>query len=81
MRTSFVTWFPETSRGVLWRYSDAEASANFEELDADEKEIALIEKDKAMCAKAYEIARYLINHDAYTARWETYKPVRELFFA
>ena len=53
--------------------------ANFEELDASEKEIALFEKDQATCAKAYEVATYLNNHDAYTARWEIFEPLRELF--
>ena len=53
--------------------------ANFEELDADEKEIALFEKDQATCAKAYEVATYLNNHDAYTARWDIVQPLRELF--
>ena len=41
--------------------------ANFEELDADEKEIALFEKDRAICAKAYKVATYLNNNHAYTA--------------
>lgn len=53
--------------------------ANFEELDANEKEIALFEKDRATCAKAYEVATYLNNHDAYTARWDIPEQLRELF--
>ncbi len=53
--------------------------ANFEELNADEKGIALFEKERATCAKAYEVATYLNNHDAYTAHWDLADPSRELF--
>ncbi len=53
--------------------------ANFEELDADEKEIALFEKDRAICAKAYKVATYLNNNHAYTAGWDIFQPWRELF--
>ncbi|MCJ1284646.1 hypothetical protein MMC26_003981 [Xylographa opegraphella] len=52
---------------------------NFDDLDADEKNIALFEKDRAVSAKAYEVATYLNNHDAYTARWEIFDPLREYF--
>ncbi|KAL9100876.1 MAG: hypothetical protein Q9163_003803 [Psora crenata] len=52
---------------------------NFEELDADEKSIALFENERATSAKAYEVATYLNNHDAYSARWEIFGPLRELF--
>lgn len=52
--------------------------ANFDELDDDEKRIAEFEKDRATCAKAYEVATYLNNHDAYTARWDLAEPLREL---
>ncbi|KAL9116756.1 MAG: hypothetical protein Q9187_006715 [Circinaria calcarea] len=64
-------------------YSDGKGlpklPANFEDLDADEKEIALFEKERATYAKAYEVATYLNNHDAYTAKWEFFEPLRELF--
>lgn len=53
--------------------------ANFEELGADEKEIALFKKDQATCTKAYEVATYLNNRDAYTARWDLAEPLREFF--
>ena len=53
--------------------------ANFDDLDADEKEIALFDKERATCAKAYEVATYLNNHDAYTAKWKFFEPLRELF--
>lgn len=33
----------------------------------------------AACAKAYEIATYLNNRDAYTARWKLFDPLREYF--
>ena len=56
-----------------------ELPANFEDLDADEKAIALLEKDRAIRAKAYEVATYLNNRDAYAARWEVFEPLRELF--
>ena len=52
---------------------------NFGDLDADEKKIALFENDRATSAKAYEVATYLNNHDAYTARWEIFDPLREHF--
>ena len=52
---------------------------NFDDLDADDKNIALFIKDKAKLAKAYEIATYLNNRDAYTAKWEIFSPLRELF--
>ena len=52
---------------------------NFDDLDADEKSMALFEKDRATAAKAYEIATYLNNRDAYTAKWEIFDPLRELF--
>lgn len=53
--------------------------ANFEELDADEKQIALFEKDRATCAKAFEVATYLNNREAYKARWEIFEPLRGRF--
>ena len=52
---------------------------NFDDLDADEKEIALFKHDRATSAKAYEVATYLNNHSAYTARWEIFNPLREHF--
>lgn len=52
---------------------------NFGDLDADEKEIALFENGRATSAKAYEVATYLNNHNAYTARWEMLDPLREHF--
>ena len=52
---------------------------NFDDFDADEKAIALFEKDRATSAKAYEVATYLNNHNAYTARWEISAPLREHF--
>jgi hypothetical protein len=51
---------------------------NFEELDSDEKEIAMFEKDQATCTKAYEVATYLNNQDAYDAM-NIAEPLRELF--
>lgn len=53
--------------------------ANFGDLDADEKRIALFEYQRATSAKAYEVATYLNNREAYTARWELSDPLRELF--
>ena len=53
--------------------------ANFEELDPDEKEMALFKKNQATCAKAYEVATYLNNRDAYKAKWELDDLLRELF--
>lgn len=53
--------------------------ANFEDFDTDDKEIALFQKTQATCAKAYEVATYLNNHDAYTAKWDFAEPLRELF--
>ena len=40
---------------------------NFGDLDYAEKEIAMFVKDRATSAKAYEVATYLDNRDAYTA--------------
>ena len=51
----------------------------FGDLDADEKDIALFEHDRATCAKAYEVVTCLNNHEAYTARWELFDPLREYF--
>jgi hypothetical protein len=51
----------------------------FGDLDADEKKIALFLHDQATSAKAYEVATYLNNRDAYAARWELFNPLRELF--
>ena len=53
--------------------------ANLDELDNEEKRIAVYKKDHATCTKAYEVATYLNNHDAYTARWDLAEPLRELF--
>lgn len=53
--------------------------ANFDDLDANEKKIALFEKDRATSSKAYEVATYLNNRDAYTAKWEIFDPLGELF--
>lgn len=52
---------------------------DFDDLDADGKDIALFEKDQATFAKAYEVATYLNNRDAYIARWKIFDPLRELF--
>ena len=52
---------------------------NFDDLDADEKNIALFENNRATSAKAYEVATYLNNRDAYTARWKIFEPLREYF--
>jgi len=52
---------------------------NFDDLDADDKSIALAEKDRATFAKAYEIATYLNNRDAYTARWGMSDSLRKYF--
>lgn len=52
---------------------------NFDDLDADDKNIVLFTKDRATSAKAYEVATYLNNHDAYIAKWEIFDPLRELF--
>lgn len=52
---------------------------NFDDLDAVEKEIATFEHRWGTSAKAYEVATYLNNHDAYTAKWELFDPLRELF--
>ncbi|KAL8724042.1 MAG: hypothetical protein Q9166_008166 [cf. Caloplaca sp. 2 TL-2023] len=51
----------------------------FEELDPDEKKMALSEKRRADGSKAYEIATYLNNRDAYAAGWEGKEQVREIF--
>ena len=53
--------------------------AGFEDLDSDEKQMALFQKDHATCAKAYEVATALNNRDAYSARWELNEPLREIF--
>lgn len=53
--------------------------ANFEELDCDDKELALAEKDEAVCAKAYEIQTYLNNRPAYYALWKFDDRLREIF--
>jgi len=53
--------------------------SNFQDLDTDKKEIALFQKYRAICAKAYEVATYLNNHDAYTAKRKFAEPLRELF--
>ena len=53
--------------------------ANFEELDPNDKEMALFLKKRATCAKAYEIATYLNNRDAYNAKWELDDLLREFF--
>ena len=52
---------------------------DFDDLDAGDKNIALFKKDRATSAKAYEVATYLNNHDAYVAKWEVFDPLRELF--
>ena len=52
---------------------------NFNELNAEEKNVALHMKDWIMCSKAYEVATYLNNEDAYFARWNLAGPLRELF--
>ncbi len=53
--------------------------ANLKDLDTEEKKIALFEKSQVTCAKAYEIATYLNNRDAYTAKWKLVGPLGELF--
>lgn len=53
--------------------------SNFEQLDADEKKVALFQKDQADNAKAYEAATYINNSDAYTAGWHVDDSLRELF--
>ncbi|KAI9677693.1 MAG: hypothetical protein M1817_006648 [Caeruleum heppii] len=52
---------------------------NFEELNADEKAYAISEKDEATLSKAYEIATYRNNREAYSAKWELATPLRELY--
>ncbi len=52
---------------------------NVGDLDADEGKIALFEHERANCAKAYEVATYLNNRDAYKARLELFDPLREYF--
>lgn len=52
---------------------------DFDDLDAGDKTIASFQMDRATSAKAYEVATYLNNHDAYVAKWEVFDPLRELF--
>ncbi|KAL8798189.1 MAG: hypothetical protein Q9182_006881 [Xanthomendoza sp. 2 TL-2023] len=52
---------------------------DFEKLDTDEKNIALFEKQRAYASKAYEVATYLHNRDAYVAHWKLNQSLRELF--
>lgn len=52
---------------------------DFENFDADDKEIALAEKNQATCAKAYELTTLLTNRDAYYAKWGLHESIRDLF--
>jgi len=56
-----------------------ELPSNSQDLDTDKNEIALFQKYRAICAKAYEVATYLNNYDAYTAKRKFAEPLRELF--
>ncbi|KAI4281448.1 MAG: hypothetical protein L6R38_003686 [Xanthoria sp. 2 TBL-2021] len=56
-----------------------ELSSDFENFGSHDKEVALFEKERADASKAYEIATYLNNRDAYVALWKIDQPVREFF--
>ncbi|KAL8812124.1 MAG: hypothetical protein Q9200_001268 [Gallowayella weberi] len=52
---------------------------DFEKLDTEERNIALHEKQRADASKAYEVATYLHDRDAYSAHWKLDQSLRELF--
>ncbi|CAO1597590.1 hypothetical protein XANCAGTX0491_001397 [Xanthoria calcicola] len=54
-------------------------SSDFETFDSQDKQVALLEKQRADASKAYEIATYLNNRDTYVALWKFDEPVREYF--
>lgn len=51
---------------------------DYEDMDADDKEIALYNKEKATWSKAYEVASYLNNRTAWRAM-QVPSPLKELF--
>lgn len=52
---------------------------DFDQLDSDEKDRAVYEKDNAMSSKAYEVATRINNGETYTARFSLDETLRGLF--